>query len=264
MTTTTRADLRPVRSGILSGIPNVRHGFFTREGGISSGIYRGLNVGLGSDDDRAAIRENRARVTAFLGQPDAALSTPHQIHSPDVITVDSPLDEANRPKVDAIVTATPGVIIGVLTADCGPILFADEESGVVAAAHAGWKGAFTGVIENTVEAMVAAGARRAGIRAVLGPSIGPRAYEVGPEFEARFVSADAANMRYFERSTRDGHFLFDLPAYILSRLSAAGVDADHTGHCTYEDEDRFFSYRRTTHRGEPDYGRQISAIVLSD
>lgn len=264
MTTDTRDTLRPIQSDILSGIPNVRHGFFTREGGVSSGIYAGLNVGLGSDDDPRRIRENRDRVAAWLGRPDAILSTPHQVHSPDVLTIGKPLEETVRPKADAVVTATPGVIVGVLTADCGPILFADEEGGVVAAAHAGWKGAFSGVIENTVDAMVDAGARRDAIRAVLGPSIGGTNYEVGPEFEARFVSADPANGSYFKPSDREGHFLFDLPAYILARLSAAGVDGAHTGHCTYDDEERFFSYRRTTHRREPDYGRQISAIVLSD
>lgn len=264
MTNDTRDILRPIRSEALSGMANVRHGFFTREGGMSSGIYAGLNAGLGSEDDPQTVRENRARIAQWLGRPGAVLSTPHQVHSPDAIVIDRPLDEADRPKADAVVTATPGVIVGVLTADCGPILFADAERGVVAAAHAGWKGAFSGVIENTVDAMVAAGARRDAIRAELGPSIGPVNYEVGPEFEARFVAADPANARFFRPSSREGYFLFDMPAYILSRLSAAGIDAAHTGHCTYENENLFYSYRRTTHRGEPDYGRQISAIVLDD
>ena len=254
--------LRPIQSEILSGIANVRHGFFTRAGGVSSGIYAGLNAGLGSSDDPDLVRRNRARIAEWLGLPGAVLSTPHQVHSPDAITIERPLDETIRPKADAIVTATPGVIVGVLTADCGPILFADENGGVVAAAHAGWKGALTGIIENTIEAMIAAGARRETIRAALGPSIGPASYEVGPEFEARFAAADAVNARYFRPSPRQGHFMFDLPGFVLARLEAAGIDAAHTGHCTYADEDRFFSYRRTTHRGEPDYGRQISAIVL--
>jgi len=264
MTNDTRAALRPIRSEALSGMSNMRHGFFTREGGTSSGIYAGLNAGLGSDDDPDLVRENRARIADWLGRPGTVLSTPHQVHSPDAITIDRPLDQAERPRADAVVTATPGVIVGVLTADCGPVLFADAERGVVAAAHAGWKGAFSGVIENTVEAMIAAGARRETIRAELGPSIGPGNYEVGPEFEARFIAADPSNARFFRPSSRERHFLFDMPAYILSRLAAAGIDAAHTGHCTYENENLFFSYRRTTHRGEPDYGRQISAIVLGD
>ncbi|MCI5074350.1 peptidoglycan editing factor PgeF [Oricola sp.] len=259
-----RNAVRPIQSDHLAGMRSVRHGFFTREGGVSSGIYSGLNVGLGSDDEPARIHENRARVAAWLGRPDQPLSTPHQVHSPDAVTISEPLAESARPKADAVVTATPGVIIGVLTADCGPILFADEENGVVAAAHAGWKGAFGGVIENTIEAMIAAGARREAIRAVLGPSISQDSYEVGPEFQARFVEADAGHARFFSPSQREGHFLFDLPAYVVERLQKAGVDATWTGHCTYRDEGRFYSYRRTTHRNEPDYGRQISAIVLGD
>lgn len=259
-----RDAVEPIRSESLSDIENVRHGFFTRRGGVSEGIYSGLNVGLGSDDDPGVVRTNRSRVAAALGLPDRPLATPHQVHSPDVVTITEPFAENARPKADAVVTATPGVIVGVLTADCGPILFADETGGVVAAAHAGWKGAFSGVIENTVAAMIAAGARRGAIRAVLGPSIGPENYEVGPEFEARFATADPGNRRFFAPSEREGHFMFDLPAYIVERLQRAGIDAAHTGQCTYADEDLFFSYRRTTHRSEPDYGRQISAIVLRD
>lgn len=260
----TRDAVRPIRSERLAGIPNVRHGFFTREGGVSQGIYAGLNVGLGSDDDPSLIRENRERVAGWLGRPGQPLSTPHQVHSPDVVTISEPIPEDARPKADAVVTATPGVVVGVLTADCGPILFADDAGKVVAAAHAGWKGALGGVIENTVDAMVEAGARRDAIRAVLGPSISGENYEVGPEFEARFRAADAANAQFFTPSGRDGHFMFDLPAYTIMRLRNAGVDADHTGRCTYSDETLFYSYRRTTHRREPDYGRQISAIVLSN
>jgi purine-nucleoside/S-methyl-5'-thioadenosine phosphorylase / adenosine deaminase len=255
--------LRPIRSDSLTGIPRVAHGFFTREGGVSSGIYAGLNVGLGSDDDRERIRENRGRVAAELGFPGARLSTPHQVHSPDVLTIDSPLNDSPRPKADAVVTATPGLVIGILTADCGPILFADEAGGVVGAAHSGWKGAIGGVLENTVEAMIGAGARRDRIRAVLGPTIGNSSYEVGPEFEQRFRDDDSANAKFFAPSAQQGHFMFDLPGYILARLGAVGVAAEYTGHCTYRDENRFFSFRRTTHRSEPDYGRQVSAIVLS-
>lgn len=256
--------VNPIRSDGLSGMKNVRHGFFTREGGVSEGIYSGLNVGRGSADQPADVDANRERVAAALGLPGRPLATPYQVHSPDVVTISEPFSGLQLPKADAVVTATPGVIVGVLTADCGPILFADGTAGVVAAAHAGWKGAFTGVIENTVAAMIAAGATRESIRAVLGPSIGPANYEVGPEFEARFVAADPENGRFFAPSPRDGHFMFDLPAYVVQRLRRAGVEADSTGHCTYADETRFFSYRRTTHRREPDYGRQVSAIVLSD
>ena len=256
----------PLQSPLLaaSGENRVRHGFFTRQGGVSEGLYQGLNVGLGSDDDPELVRENRSRVAAALGFSGKSLSTPHQVHSPDVVTISEPFPEGERPKVDAVVTTTPGVIIGVLAADCGPILFADEAGGVIGAAHAGWKGAFNGVIENTIDAMVEVGARRGAIRAVLGPSIGPENYEVGPEFEDRFAAADQDNRRFFSRSAREGHFMFDLPSYTMARLQRAGVDADHTGHCTYADENSFFSYRRTTHRSEPDYGRQISAIVLTD
>lgn len=264
MNNETRDAVRPIRSERLSGISNVRHGFFTREGGVSQGIYAGLNVGHGSDDDPALIRENRERVAGWLGRPGQPLSTPHQVHSPDVVKISEPMSEEARPKADAVVTTTPGVVVGVLTADCGPILFADDDGKVVAAAHAGWKGALGGVIENTVDAMVEAGARREAIRAVLGPSISGENYEVGPEFEARFRDADAANAQFFVPSGRDGHFMFDLPAYTIMRLRNAGVDAGHTGLCTYSDEALFFSYRRTTHRREPDYGRQISAIVLSN
>lgn len=256
--------LHPIRSQALSGMGNVRHGFFTREGGVSTGIYAGLNAGLGSSDEPERVRENRARIASWLGRPDGAISTPHQVHSDCAVVIDRPLGETERPKADALVTATPGVLVGVLTADCGPVLFADPENGVVAAAHSGWKGAVSGIIENTVEAMISAGARRENIHAVLGPTIGPDNYEVGPEFEARFRASDSGNARFFRPSQRDGHFLFDLPAYILSRLAAAGIGASHTGHCTYADEALFYSYRRTTHRGEPDYGRQLSAIVLSD
>ena len=254
--------LRPVVSELLAAIPGIRHGFFTREGGVSSGIYSGLNVGLGSADDPNRVRENRKRVAAWLGRPGTDLSTPHQIHSADALAIAEPIDQDNRPIADAVVTSAPGVIIGVLTADCGPVLFADRKNRVVAAAHAGWKGALTGVLENTIDAMIEAGADRGSIVAELGPTISRDNYEVGPEFRARFVDADAANRARFVPSGRDGHFRFDLPAYILSRLRTAGVETAHAGICTYGDEARFFSYRRTTHRNEPDYGRQISAIML--
>ncbi len=239
----------------------VRHGFFTRRGGVSKGLYAGLNAGVGSDDDKAAVTENRRRIAAWLGAAPDRLVTLHQVHSPDAIIVRAPF-AGDRPKADAMVTDRPGLVLGVLAADCGPILFADGEAGVIGAAHAGWKGAFTGVLESTIEAMESLGARRERITAVLGPSISADNYEVGPEFVARFVEADAANAAYFAPSTRDGHAMFDLNRYTVDRLARAGVEAAMVDLCTYADEDRFYSYRRATHRAEPDYGRQISAIML--
>jgi polyphenol oxidase len=241
----------------------IRHGFFTRRGGVSDGIYRGLNVGLGSADDMDRVAENRRRVSRWFGVEADRLSTPHQIHSADVVVLDRPF-AGERPKADAVVTATPGVLVGVLTADCGPILFADPESRVVGAAHAGWRGAHDGVLEATVAAMEKLGARREAIHACLGPTISAAHYEVGPEFVERFVAQNSADDRYFAPSRKPDHAMFDLHAYIVDRLTAAGVTAETTGHCTYADEDRFFSYRRTTHRGEPDYGRQIAAIAISE
>ena len=240
----------------------VRHGFFTRRGGVSEGIYRSLNLGIGSADELEKVLENRARVAAWFSLPPERLVTLHQVHSPDVTVIDSGWDGERR-KVDAAVTATPGSIRGVLTADCGPILFSDAENGVIGAAHAGWRGALTGVLENTVEAMIRLGARREAISASLGPSIGPENYEVGPEFVERFVEADPAYERFFTPSEKPGHAMFDLPALTLARLAAAGVRAESLGVCTYPDEERFFSYRRTTHAREADYGRQISAIAIT-
>lgn len=241
--------------------PAVRHGFFTREGGVSEGIYEGLNVGLGSNDTPARVIANRSKVADWFGAPLERLATVNQVHSADVVTV-GPKYNGDRPRADAMVTATPGVVLGVLAADCGPVLFADHENGVVGAAHAGWKGALYGVLENTIEAMIALGARRGSITAALGPSISGANYEVGPEFVARFVAFDPAYERFFRPSTRPDHAMFDLPALTVSRLTAAGIEAVATGHCTYADPARFYSYRLSTHRQEPDYGRQISAIML--
>ena len=241
----------------------IRHGFFTRTGGVSNGIYRGLNVGLGSADDRESVLENRRRVCHKFSAGEDRLATPHQIHSADVWVVDDGYD-GERPKADAVVTTTPGLVIGVLTADCGPILFADPEAGVVGAAHAGWAGALNGVAENTIAAMESLGADRARITACLGPSISQVNYEVGPEYVDRFLVESGDNRRFFSPSERDGHSLFDLQAYTLKRLRDAGVSAHLSGHCTYADEESFYSYRRTTHRDEPDYGRQISAISIID
>ncbi|WP_423339638.1 peptidoglycan editing factor PgeF [Rhizobium sp. HT1-10] len=257
--------LQPLESPLLAtaGRSGIRHGYFTREGGVSKGIYRGLNVGLGSRDERAAVEENRRRVASWFGQPIEKLATVHQIHSPDVVTVDGAYDGA-RPQADALVTATPGLVLGVLAADCGPILFADPENLVIGAAHAGWKGALTGVLENTIDAMIALGAARGSIIACLGPSISRRSYEVGPEFVERFLEYDRTYARYFNPSDKEGHAMFDLPALTVDRLNAAGIVAESLDLCTYPDAERFFSYRSTTHAREEDYGRQISAIAIED
>ncbi len=256
--------LDPVISPALaSHQPRVRHGFFTRAGGVSTGLYRGLNVGIGSSDARADVGENRRRVAAWFGLPVSRLATQHQVHSADVVTLTATAD-LPRLKADAMVTAVPGLILGVLTADCGPVLFSDLEAGVIGAAHAGWKGAFDGVLEATITAMEALGARRERIVAVLGPSIAQADYEVGPEFVERFCAREAAFDKYFIPSAKPGHAMFDLPALTVDRLKASGVSASNLGLSTYPDPDRFFSYRRTTHAGEPDYGRQISAIALQE
>lgn len=253
----------PVIAQDLAGAVGIRHGFFTRAGGVSSGIYKGLNVGLGSSDDQASVIENRRRVTDWLGVKPGFLATPYQVHSPDVAVVSGPF-EGERPKVDAVVTNRPGLAIGVHTADCGPILFADAEARVIGAAHAGWKGALGGVLENTIAAMEALGAKRASIIAVLGPSISKANYEVGAEFVARFAEVHDDAGRWFTPSVKPGHSMFDLPGYTVARLALAGVQGSALGLCTYADENRYFSYRRTTHRSEPDYGRQVSAIVLEE
>ena len=255
----------PLRSPVLDSAAEngIRHGFFTRIGGVSEGIYRGLNTGTGSNDDPDRVRENRRRVAEWMGVgPDALLSL-HQVHSPDAIVVRAPFS-GERPKADALVTDRPGLALGASAADCGPVLFAEPEARVIGAAHAGWKGAFTGVLESTVAAMEGLGARRERIVAVLGPSISQANYEVGPEFVERFVAADPDNARYFAPSGRAGHALFDLNLYTVDRLARAGVEASQLGRCTYAEEELFFSYRRTTHRNEADYGRLISAIVLED
>lgn len=263
MLTHTKPD--PIRSSLFdkAAAAGIRHGYFTRTGGVSSGIYCGLNIGTGSADDPALVRENRRRVAEWMGVAADHLMTAHQIHSPDVIVARAPFS-GERPKADAIVTDQPGIAVGASSADCGPVLFADAEARVIGAAHAGWKGAFTGVLENTVSAMEGLGARRQNIVAVLGPSISAKNYEVGPEFVDRFVAADQGNDRYFAPSQNPGHAMFDLNLYTVDRLLKAGVTAGPLGRCTYAEEKLFYSFRRTTHRGEADYGRQISAIVLED
>jgi YfiH family protein len=237
-----------------------RHGFFTRKGGASSGIFAGLNCGTGSSDQAEIVAINRARVAQAMGLGVEALVSVHQVHSPDVVPVTGPL--AERPRADAMVTATPGLALAVLTADCQPVLFADATAGVIGAAHAGWKGARDGVLEATVTAMESLGANRARIAAVIGPCISQIAYEVGQEFFESFTDDAPECARFFANGNGD-RYLFDLPSYGLWRLREAGVGhAEWTRHCTYRDPARFYSYRRTTHAGEADYGRQISVIRL--
>ena len=244
--------------------PSISHGFFTRQGGHSSGIFSSLNCGFGSGDDREAVLRNRAVAANALHVAPNALLSAWQVHSADVQVVSKPWNTDDRPRVDALVTKTRGLGLGILTADCGPVLFADARAGVIGAAHAGWKGALTGVTTRTLDAMEEQGADRAHITAVIGPMISKAAYEVGPEFPARFTDADPANARLFSPSSRPGHFMFDLPAYLEDRLKSEGVgEVVNLSLCTFDDEQRFFSYRRTTHRNEKDYGRLISAISLN-
>lgn len=254
---------KPMTADCLAKSAGIAHGFFTREGGVSGGIYGSLNCGTGSKDDRAAVLENRHRVTHALGAPESPLLTCHQVHSADAIVVTEPWQTGQSPKADGMVTRVRGIVLGALAADCAPVLFADPEAGVIGAAHAGWKGALTGVLEATVRAMETIGARRHRIRAALGPCIGPDAYEVGPEFEARFLDVDEESARFFRRPAVGARPYFDLPGFVLARLGAAGLDTvENCTRCTYSDVRGLFSYRRATHRGEADYGRQVSAIVL--
>lgn len=248
----------------LSALPGIRHAFFTRVGGMSSGIYASLNGGVGSADDPEAVTENRARMAEQLAVPPVALVSLYQIHSAEIVTVEHPWSPTARPKADGMATRTPGLALGVASADCGPVLFADGEAGVIGAAHSGWKGAVGGVLEATIDRMEELGATRSNIIAVLGPTIGPNAYEVGPEFVDRLVDTSPENTRFFRPSERPGHAMFDLPSYILDRLRAAGIgSAASLDLCTYSDPERFFSYRRSVHRQEGDYGRLISAISLT-
>jgi YfiH family protein len=254
-----------LQAASLSALAGVRHAFFTRDGGVSDGIYASLNGGPGSDDAPARVAENRSRMAAALGVEPDRLLTAYQIHSPDVVTIERPWEPQERPRADAIVTRTPGLAIGVTTADCGPVLLADEKAGVIGAAHAGWRGAATGVLEATIAAMERCGADRGRLVAALGPMIRQPNYEVGPEFVRQFKADDGANERFFQPSLRPDHALFDLPGYIAARLAAAGIRrVEDLGQCTYSDPTRFFSYRRSTHHNEPDYGRHINAIALEN
>lgn len=238
----------------------LRHGFFTRRGGASSGVFAGLNCGLASSDQAAAVRINRRRVADEIGVPPEALIGVTQVHSAEAVVVDGPPDPA--PRADGIVTATPGLALTVLTADCQPVLFADRDAGVVGAAHAGWRGTAAGVLEATLAAMERLGARRERTRAVIGPAISQASYEVGPDVFEEVTADDFDAARFFARGDGD-RMLFDLPGYGLARLRSAGIgEAEWTRHCTYRDESRFYSYRRATHRKEADYGRLISTIRL--
>ena len=250
---------------LLSELAGVRHGFFTRSGGVSHGVYATLNGGTGSNDVPGNVAENRARMAIALGVTPDRFLTAYQIHSPDVVVVEEPWTHDRRPRADAIVTRLPRLAIGVSTADCGPLLFADAEAHVIAAAHAGWRGALAGVIEAAIAAMEKLGAQRSRIATALGPTIRQPNYEVGSEFVERFLAADADNKRFFKPSTSSGHAMFDLGGYIAERLQRAGItNFEDLGLCTYAEPERFFSYRRTTKLGEPDYGRHINAIALAD
>ncbi len=256
--------LSPLQADSLSLLPGIRHGFFTRQGGISRGIYASLNCGAGSKDDVVAVIENRARVAQHLGSFHDDVQTVYQVHSADARAVDALVPREDLPKADALVTRTRGLAIGILTADCAPVLLADAEAGVVGAAHAGWRGALGGILEATVAAMEDMGARRERIFAALGPAIGARSYEVGPEFVAAFEAAEAGNARFFTIPKGRTTPHFDLPGYVMERLGRIGLKhTEQQSPCTYENESMFFSFRRATHRKEPDYGRQISAIVVA-
>lgn len=250
---------------VLLSQAGIRHAFFTRDGGVSDGLYTSLNAGLGSRDAPGHVAENRARMAAALGVAPERLVTAYQVHSPNVVVATEPWSRAEAPRADAVVTRVPGLAVGVTTADCGPLLLADPETRVIGAAHAGWRGALSGVAEAAVEAMEQLGASRRRIVVALGPMIRQPNYEVGADFVARFAAEDPGSDRFFAPAARDGHAMFDLPGYITARLQRAEIGRiEDLGHCTYADPARFFSYRRSTHRAEADYGRHISAITLSE
>jgi len=252
-----------IKADILA-FTGIRHAFFTREGGVSEGLYGSLNGGIGSRDAADKVRENRTRMAAALTVEPQRFLTAHQIHSPQVVIAEAPWPADARPHADAIVTRMRALAIGVTTADCGPVLLAEPHAGVIGAAHAGWRGALAGIIEATVAAMERLGAARRHIRAAIGPTIRQANYEVGGDLIARFAAEDRASSRFFSPAARDGHALFDLAGYIAARLERAGVGhIEDLGCCTYADPTRFFSYRRATHRAEADYGRHVNAIALT-
>jgi polyphenol oxidase len=249
----------------MSKLPGIRHGFFTRVGGVSEGIYESLNGGVGSEDSPAKVAENRARMAKLLAVSPDRFLTCYQIHSPDVVVAEMPWPASERPRADAIVTRTANLAIGVSTADCGPVLLADPEARVIGAAHAGWRGALTGVIEQTVAAMEKLGAKRGRIVAAAGPMIRQPNYEVGQDLLDRFVAIEPNTIRFFKPAKRPGHSMFDLAGYVVSRLRRAEIaEIEDLGLCTYADPTQFYSYRRATHQAEADYGRHINAIALTD
>ncbi len=253
----------PIEHPALAAPGLVRHGFFDRRGGVSDGLYGSLNCGYGSNDDAQAVCENRMRAAAALGRTADELCTAYQVHGDVAVTVETAWPHGDAPRADALVSNTPGVVLGILTADCAPVLLADSGNGVIGALHAGWRGALDGIVESAIQAMLALGARTANIRAVIGPCIGPDSYEVGAEFPAPFLAHDTAAEKFFRPAPRDGHFLFDLPGYVSHRL--AGLDISEIaalGRDTYAEEAFFFSYRRNSQNGERDYGRLLSAITL--
>jgi YfiH family protein len=253
-----------LQSASLAVLPDIRHAFFTRTGGVSHGVYESLNGGVGSKDTPEHVAENRARMALALGVAPERFLTPYQIHSPDVVIADSAWTAETRPRADALVTREPGLAIGVSTADCGPLLFADDTARVIGAAHAGWRGAFSGVIESTLAAMEKLGADRGNITVALGPTISQPNYEVGQEFVDSFLATDAGNARFFKDAARAGHAMFDLHGFIAARVEQAGVvKFEDLGLCTYAEPERFYSFRRSTHLKEPDYGRHINAIALA-
>jgi YfiH family protein len=253
-----------IRSPALDGLPGIRHGFFTRQGGVSEGIFAGLNCGFGSNDDRVAVAENRTRVAQAMGRDEADLVTVYQIHSAICAPVETPWTPEAAPEADAMATDRPGIVLGVLAADCAPVLLADPEARVIGSAHAGWKGALGGVVEAALEKMVERGAKVERIRAAIGPCIAQASYEVGPEFVASFTAVDPANKAFFISSTRQGHSMFDLPGYLSARLGRIGLAAvTVAGLDTAADPERFFSYRRACLAGLKQYGRLISTITLA-
>lgn len=252
-----------IQAPSLAGLDGVQHRFFTRRGGVSSGLFSSLNCGYGSADAPDNVRENRRRVAEQFGLGEPDLQTVHQIHSTDVLTVaQDRWSSPGAPKADGLVTDRPGVVLGVLAADCAPVLLADADAGVIGAAHAGWKGALGGVVDTAIATMERLGARRERITVAVGPCIGPSSYEVGPEFPAPFLAQDEANTVFFRAASRSGHFMFDLPGYLVHRIARNGVAVAATGHDTLGATEDFFSYRRNTLSGVRDYGRGLSAITL--
>jgi hypothetical protein len=253
-----------IQAQTLAALDGVQHRFFTRSGGVSTGLFSSLNCGYGSADAPENVRENRRRAAGQFGLDEPDLQTVHQIHSADVLTVGAERWKSpGAPQADGLVTDRPGVALGVMAADCAPVLLADGNASVIGAAHAGWKGALGGVVDATIVAMEKLGARRERIQVVVGPCIGPASYEVGPEFPAPFLAQDEANEAFFRTATRAGHFMFDLPGYLVHRIARNGVTVSATGHDTLSGTDDFFSYRRNTLQGVRDYGRGLSAIALA-